>query len=52
MAKKKKGKQTKGGSSLRKAVKGKSGFLRKGKEKPKGPPGEIKPKPPKNPEDK
>jgi len=33
--------------SLRKAMKNSGGFLRRGKEKPKGPPGEIKPKPPK-----
>jgi hypothetical protein len=50
MGKKKKGKQTKGGSSLRKAMKGKGAFRRTGKEKPQGPPGEVgekKPKPPK-----
>lgn len=29
--------------SLRKAMKGKGGFLRRGKEKPQGPPGEITP---------
>jgi hypothetical protein len=43
MAKKKKGKQTKGGGSLRKTMKGRGGFFKKGKGKPKGPPGEIKP---------
>ena len=46
MAKKKKGKQTKGGSSLRKTMQGKGAFfLRRGKEKPKSPPGEVKPDP-------
>lgn len=29
--------------SLRKAMKNKGGFLRRGKEKPQGPPGEVKP---------
>jgi hypothetical protein len=47
MAKKKK--QTKGGKSLRKAMKGGGAFFRKGKEKPKSPPGEVKPADPKKP---
>ena len=45
----KKKKQTKGGKSLRKAMKGKGGFLRKGKEKPQSPPDEIQEKNPKPP---
>ena len=47
MAKKKKGRQTKGGTSPRKAMKGKGAFLNRGKEKPKSPPGEVKPADPK-----
>lgn len=45
MAKKKKGKQTKGGSSLRRIMKGKGAFKRKGPEQPKSPPGEVEKKP-------
>ena len=44
MAKKKKGKQTKGGGSLRKAMKGGGAFKRKGPEQPKSPPGEVEKK--------
>ncbi len=47
---KKKGKQTKGGKSLRRAMKGKGAFFKRGKEKPKSPPGEVKPADPKKPE--
>jgi len=38
----KKKRQTKGTGSLRKAMKGRGGFLKRGKDKPKGPPGEDK----------
>lgn len=47
MAKKKKGKQTKGGGSLRKAMKGGGAFKRKGPEQPKTAPGEVQEKKPK-----
>lgn len=45
---KKKGKQTKGGGSLRKAMKRGGAFRKRGKDKPQGPPGEVKPQDPKN----
>jgi len=48
MAKKKNGKQTKGGGSLRKAMRKAGAFRKHDKGKPQGPPGEIKPQDPKN----
>lgn len=50
MVKKKKGKQTKGGGSLRRTMRGKGAFRQPGKGKPKSPPGEVQPKKP--PKDK
>lgn len=47
MVRKKKGKQAKGGGSLRKAMKDKGAFRKIGKGKPKSPPGEVEEKKPK-----